>query len=146
MTYDPRTFGDQASTASVSDALKNTSGVLISKLAPVKVNILDSGISIVNVSSEEALSIIGIASEAIADATYGKIVSSGRMEDITTSAIFGDSMYISKAGDITNIKPSEGSNGFLAGDFVISVGVIVKNEDNPANKDLLVSIDIKGQL
>lgn len=148
MTYDPRLFGDKISvpTTSVADTLTNTSGILISKFTPVKINTVDSGISSIDVSSEEALSVVGIASEHILDAASGAIASSGRIKEIVTSATFGDIMYISKIGDLTSIKPSEGVNGFLAGDFVIRVGIIVKNEDNPSNKDLLVSIDVKGQL
>jgi hypothetical protein len=55
-------------------------------------------------------------------------------------------MYIDKTGNLTDIKPSIGVNSFIAGDFVISVGVIAKNATNPANKDLVISIDVIGQL
>jgi hypothetical protein len=55
-------------------------------------------------------------------------------------------VYISKLGTLTNIKPSLGINGFGEGDFIIKIGMIAQNADNVLNKDLLVGIQVMGQL
>jgi len=88
----------------------------------------------------------GVVSQNILDGASGPVITSGKVSDITTSAAFGDLMYIDKTGILTNIKPSIGVNSFVSGDFVVSIGVIAKNADNPINKDLVIMVDIVGQL
>ena len=143
MTYRPYT---SLTSSGVQDSRKNDSGSIIAKGTPIRID--SSGtLSTIDVSIEaEALGIIGAASENIVDGGSGLVVNSGKIEDISTTANLGDLLYISKTGDLTSIKPSIGVNGFLAGDFVVMVGVIAKNEVTPALKDLVTSISIVGQL
>lgn len=143
MTYRPY----NALTASgLSDIRTNNSGVSINKGVPVRINAAGE-LDFINVSVEaQALSVAGIAGQTIPNSTSGTFLSSGKVEDITTTANFGDTMYISKTGELTNTKPSVGIDGFIAGDFVVSVGVIAKNEGNPLLKDLIINIDVQGQL
>lgn len=130
----------------VLDGRSNNTGVSINKGVPVRIN--SSGeLAFVNVSVEnEILNIAGVSAETILDGSKGDIISSGKIEDITTSYALGDVLYISKTGGLTNAKPSIGTEGFVAGDFVILIGVVAKNESNPALKDLIVFIQRVGQL
>lgn len=101
----------------------------------------------VDVSVEsEALAVIGLAQSDILIGTYGKVVSSGLVKDVSVAFSFGDVIYISKSGALTNIKPSVGVGGFLAGDFVVKVGVVTKNADDSLKKDIAVNVQIMGQL
>jgi hypothetical protein len=143
MTYRPYTA---LTTSGISDLRINASGSTITKGTPVRIS-SGGDVDFVNVSVEaQALAVAGIAAADIPDMSSGAIITNGKVDNITTSAVFGDFMYVDKAGLLTNVKPSIGINSFVAGDFVISVGVIAKNSSNPVNKDLVISVDIIGQL
>lgn len=130
----------------LSDTRENNTGVTITKGSPIRIN--SSGeLDFVNVTVEaEALNVAGVAGETILTGTTGNFLSSGKVENITTTATFGDLVYISKSGTLTASKPSIGVDGFVSGDFVISVGVIAKNTNSPIAKDLIVNINVEGQL
>lgn len=143
MTFRPY---QELKSVGVEDTRPNNTGVTISKATPIRIN--GSGeLDFVNVSVEsEAVNVAGVAGENIGDGSTGDFVSNGKITNISTSANFGDTLYVSKSGGLTATKPSIGVNGFVAGDFVIAVGVIAKNQSNPSNKDLVLNIDIVGQL
>jgi hypothetical protein len=94
----------------------------------------------------QVLACLGVAKDSVANLASVGIVTSGRLQDVTVSGTFGDSMFISKTGGLTHIKPSIGVNGFVAGDFVVAVGIVVKNETNPLLSDLLINLRVVGQL
>ena len=143
MTYRPT---GAATSTNISDNRMNNTGVTILKATPARFNTLGE-LEFVNVAIEaETLSIAGVASSDIPNATSGNVVTTGKISNVTTIAVFGDVVWVSKSGGLTNLKPSIGIDGFVAGDFVVVVGVIAKNSDNPANKDLVVNINLVGQL
>jgi len=149
MSYSPNFRGAAITTvenaAVVKHIVKNNTGVLLQKLTPVRINnlgVVDS----IDVSLEEAISVSGVTTEDILNGASGGSISSGIIEDITTSFNLGDVIYVSKSGDLTNTKPSIGVDSFLEGDYVIKIGVISKNELNPAAKDIYINISIVGQL
>ena len=143
MTYRPY---NQLQTSGVSDERSNNTGTIFTKGTPVRIN-TSGELDFVNVSVEsEILNIAGIASQNIPTGLSGMFINNGKIEGIITSAAFGDVIYISKTGGLTNIKPSIGVGSFVAGDFSVMVGVIAKNEANPLVKDLILNIDIQGQL
>jgi hypothetical protein len=130
---------------SIVRAANNNTGSTILKGTPVRIT--PTGVATIDLSNESsANAVAGIVKADIANAQAGDIINTGIIEDITTLASIGDIMYISKSGGLTNIKPSEGVNGFTFGDWVIRVGVVTKNNDNPLLKDLLVNIQIVGEL
>jgi len=148
MSYNPAFSGITSTPASqsVQAPEANATGSTLTKLSPVRVN-SSGNLALIDVSVEsEALSIAGIVNDNITTGNSGNIVNSGRILDITTSAVFGEVLFVSKTGGVTATKPSIGVDGFAANDFVIKLGLVVKNADNPLNKDLLVSISIVGQL
>jgi len=137
---------NQLTASGVTDTRPNNTGVTIPKATPVRMN--SSGeLDFVNVSVEsEVFGISGVTNSDIANGSSGNLNSAGKVSNITTSGAFGDLLYISKSGGLTEVKPSIGVAGFVAGDFVVSIGVIGKNESDPLLKDLIVNVDIKGQL
>lgn len=143
MTFRPY---DQLTSSGLSDSRANDTGVQIDKGTPVRINSAGT-LDFVNVAVEdEALNATGVASASIPNGSSGEFLSSGKIEDITTTADFGDLLFIDKTGSLTNTKPTLGENGFVSGDFVVAVGVVAKNQSNPLLKDLIINIDIQGQL
>lgn len=150
MTYRPYNNiiqeASQSGGASQNIELTNNSGSAITNLQPVSVD-ANGDIKGTNVTSEnDAVKFLGLASENIADGQAGNIVTSGRISNISTSLGLGSYVYVSKTGGLTDVLPSEGVDGFLAGDYVLRVGVIARNQDNPLNKDILLSPALIGQL
>lgn len=135
-----------ANSAALSYPLINGSGAPIDVLTPVALN-ASGEFKLINVAVElDALRAIGITSESVLNATEGLVVGFGRITDVTTSFVFGDVLYVSKTGTLTTTLPSIGVGGFIAGDFVIKIGKISKNQTNPVNKDLIVQVELIGQL
>lgn len=123
----------------------NQTGATVPKGIPVRLT--SDGIDLIDVSLESNVdALAGVLSEDAINNSNASIISSGTIESIVTAFSVGDAVYISKVGLLTNIKPSLGVNGFAEGDFIIKIGMIAKNNTNPANKDLLVGIQIMGQL
>jgi hypothetical protein len=148
MSYNPNFAGtaSAASSKAINANELNNTGNTINKLTPVRIN-SNGDIDTISPSIEDqVLAIAGIVNIDITTGTYGDIVNSGRIENITTSAIFGDVVYLSSAGGITTTKPSAGIDGFASGDFSVKLGVVAKNRTNPLNKDLVIHILIGGQL
>lgn len=145
MTYNPVARGVPAITRAVARIASNNTGNMVTKATPVRLT--NTGFASIDVSIEgEANAIAGLTKDNISDASQGEVISSGVLENISTSASIGDIMYVSKVGDLTNVKPSVGVSGFASGDWVIRVGAVAKNNDNPLQKDILVNIQIIGEL
>jgi len=140
MTYKPR-----AGKASTSEIF-NGSGLPLPKLTPVRVD-SNGDLDKIDVSEEDqSLAVVGVVDSDIEIANTGKIVSAGRIENIGLLYPSGTIVYVDKSGGLTNIKPTTESEGFLPGDFVIQIGIVLVNEQNLSNKDLLVGIKVVGQL
>lgn len=150
MTYDPRTYGKTVITVgAVSTELPartNASGGSLNRTDPVRLDV-NGQIQKINPSVEaQVLSCIGVAKDSVANAAQCAIATSGRLENVTVPGSLGDSLYLSKTGNLTNVKPSIGSGGFAAGDFVVFIGISVKNQTNPLLTDLMINIKVVGQL
>ena len=129
----------------VKSNLLNNSGLTILQHRPVRLT-TTGDIASVDVSNElHVLRVVGISESMILTGSYGIVVTQGKIENIV-SFNFGDYIYISKSGGLTNILPSVGVGGFVAGDWVVRVGVISKNENDPLLKDLFLNMQIVGQL
>jgi hypothetical protein len=136
----------QASNSNLITQMKNQSGSLIPALTPVAID--NNGyITTINVSDENTVfSIAGVTQVSIADNATGAVSLAGRIENVSLPFAHGDYVYVSKTGGLTNQHPAIGVNGFVAGDAVIRVGVIVRNTNVPSNKDLLVRMQLIGRL
>lgn len=148
MTYNPNfsSISTVAASGSVSNTVINNTGGPLSKLTPIRID--SSGdMAIINVSIEADIeAMAGITASDTLNGEIGDIANSGRMVDITTSFALGSPIYLSKAGGLTDIKPSIGVSGFISSDFVVRVGIIAKNNLDPLKKDLLININLVGQL
>jgi len=127
--------------------LLNNTGSTFPKAKPVSIN-TSGEIQAVDVTTEaNAMATVGVAEDAIVNTASGGVITNGLVTNIATSFAFGNAIFIAPSGNLTNIYPSIGNaDGFLAGDFVIRVGVISKNSVTPANKDLIVCVSVVGQL
>lgn len=149
MTYRPFTDiinAAASSSSAVRSTLVNNTGTTIPALTPVRLNSTGQ-LELIDVTTDSSvLSIVGVTEFAIADWSEGSVITQGKVSNISTGFSFGDYIYISKAGTLTNAYPVVGNNGFVAGDFVVRVGVIAKNDTNPLQKDIFITLQIVGQL
>lgn len=150
MTYRPYNViiaqAASAGSSNVEYQLENTEGSPISDLTPVCTS-ATGGFKLVDVSSEtDALNIVGITKEPILNATVGAVVGFGRMLDVSLPFPLNSSLWVAKDGTITDLVPNTDENGFVAGDFVIRVGKIVKNQTDPLKKDIIINMQLIGQL
>ena len=143
MSYRPY---NKITTVAISDTRTNNTGVTMAKGTPARIN-SNGELDFVDVSLESSsFPVVGLISQDIADGSFGNFLTVGKVTDITTTASFGDVVFVSKTGGLTNIKPTIGVEGFIEGDFVIQVGVVAKNEDNPSLKDLILNVSLVSQL
>lgn len=146
MTYSPNNFSQSAPAAQrTSNLVANNTGSTINQASAVYSD--STGIHLIDPSVEaQAQGIVGVTSTNISTGTNGQIVSNGTILNISTSASIQDVMYVQKNGSLGNTKPSIGVGGFLAGDWIIKVGVITMNTSNALLKDLTVTIQVIAQL
>lgn len=149
MSYSPlfRGASSKAPARSLQSGYQSGSGSTITKGSPVSVN-ASGQIILVDVTSETSVGrIVGLAALDIPSAANGQVQGvTGRLEDITTSFAIGDTVWIAKDGSLMNTRPDYGVSGFTSGDFVVFVGVVVKNEFDIMKKDIMVMINVEGQL
>ena len=144
---DANTVAWSAPSSSSQDiSLINGNAGTLSALTPIHSNI-NGEADIIDVSIEsQALAIVGLTKVSINSGATGTIVTSGKLFNIGGIWSFGDVLFVSKTGELTNVKPDIGVGGFVSGDFVIKLGVITKNLANPTQKDLILNVQIMGQL
>lgn len=124
----------------------NGSGASMPKATPVKIK-SDGNMDFINVSIEaDVLAIGGCVEAVVPNAQRGGLITNGRIENVTITGTFGDAVWLSKSGGLTTTKPDIGVGGFLAGDFVVRIGTIAKNEIFPIQKDLVLELTLVGQL
>lgn len=148
MGYSPLFRGSaaKAPSRSLQTNYPNASGSTLVKGTVVSVN-SSSQIDVIDVSDEASVqALVGVTSLDIPHAATGGVMCNGRLEEIIQPFAIGDAIYVGKDGLITNTKPSEGVGGFVSGDFVIFVGVVVKNEFDNTKKDLQLMLALVGQL
>lgn len=150
MTYRPYNIiiqqAQTSGTSSVSYTLENITGQPIPALVPVSTS-STGGMKRINVSNEtDALSAIGVTLTPALNATDGTVVGLGRIPDVGNIFPLNSTIWVSKTGDLTDVVPETDVAGFEALDFVIKVGKIVKNQTDPTKRDLLVKIQLIGQL
>jgi hypothetical protein len=145
MSYNPNSIGTPTIARAGANQQTNATGTLIPKGTAIRLTAL--GAALIDVSDEtSANSIAGVVRTNLSNGSVGEVITSGTIQDIASSFAISDVVYVGSDGNLTNIKPSEGSNGFEQYDWVIRVGVIAANVSNSALQDLLVNIQIVGQL
>lgn len=146
MTYNPLTGTIPYSVLASARLGTNSTGGTIIKGTPVRIT-TSGTLALINPSAETDVDgLAGLVKDNVADGNSTDVISAGTIENITTLANVGDTVYMSKSGGITNLKPSIGVGGFVSGDWIIRLGVIAKNQANPLLKDIVVNIQFVGQL
>jgi len=145
MTYFRR-FAGSVSRAPMGNEAVNNTGSTLNKAIPISID--DEGnVDLIDVSSEaSSRSSFAVVRENALDGSPVEFITVGRVEDINVVFGFGNTIYVSKIGGLTDVSPVVGVGGFESGDFVIRIGIIAKNLKDPSKKDLIVSIGIEGQL
>lgn len=145
MSFSSRSYSTPSVSRAASVLGKNSTGSTVSKGTVVQIS--SSDIALVDPSVEaDADAVAGVVLSDILDTATGEVVVSGIIENISGGFAFGSLVYVSKTGTLTTTKPSVGVASFVSGDWVIKVGVVVKNAAAPTQRDLLVNIQIVGQL
>lgn len=148
MTYSPNFRGNSAkgSVSQVASGYQNGTGGTLAQGTPVTINGASQLVP-VNVSVDSsANAIVGLVMADIPVSANGQAIDNSRLENVSMGFNVGDILYVSKSGFLTNLIPDYGVGGFAAGDWVIYVGVVVQNEFNALQKDIVVSISVRGQL
>jgi hypothetical protein len=132
--------------AMIKSPFTNQSGSTISAMSCVSID--SSGYikktnPTIQTDSEKA---IGITLSAINNGASGYVFLGGRLENVTLSASLGDRLWVALDGSLTGTTPEIGSNGFVAGNYVIRLGSVASNNTNPTNKDIILVIQLVGQL
>lgn len=148
MSYSPYFLNQNSkgSSRSTVTGFQNASGSTLAQTTLVSVNASSQLLPTMVDSETLVQAIVGVTDAAIPNGTVGAVVDNGRLEEITTPYAIGDAIYLAKNGSFTNVKPNIGAAGFVSGDFVIFIGVIVKNEFNNTKTDLKLAISVIGQL
>jgi hypothetical protein len=148
MTYSPTFFSTttiEKSRALEGFAYPNASGVVLPKGYVVSLG--TSGFELVDITNENSVStIVGIIADDIAVGGNGNFLSNGTLEEIEGLGLSNGPVYLSKTGALTNIKPDIDQPSYDVGDFIVRVGTIITNADNPSKQDLVISLIVRGQL
>jgi hypothetical protein len=141
--------GGGVTISSINNSVLNATGITLPYLCPVSISNAGNSQKANPNSEFLSFSFVGLVSDLAGtpNASNGQVTVFGRIKNITTSFGLGDPVYLGKTpGTLTNIKPAEGVNGFVAGDFIVLVGVIMKNESNSSQKDIFVFKTMAGQI
>lgn len=147
MSYSPNFRGASAKASrALLTSYQNGSGGLLTQGQPVSVNATGQIVAVDVTDDTSVAGIIGVCAQDIPNAASGTVMDAGRLENITTAFNIGDPIYINTDGSLISIRPDVGIGSFVQGDFAVFVGVIVKNEFNPTQKDLKLYMTVVGQL
>jgi hypothetical protein len=148
MGYNPTASGTafKGSSRSTQTGYQNNSGGTLDMATPVSLNPSGQLISVDVTSESNVKALVGITAQSIPNSANGQVIDCGRLENVTTSFVIGDALYIAHNGILTNVKPLIGSNSFTAGNWVVFMGVVVINEFNPLNKDIKLMMQVVGTL
>lgn len=138
MAFSPTSFDPQISTASalVTEYTNASAVTAIPQAQACSIN--GAGLLVpLDVSSQSSwTAFVGYANVRIPASALGPVIVNGRLQNFTTAYAIGTPLYIGTDGNPTNIIPSVGVNGFVSGDMVIFLGVLVPNEEIPSETDI----------
>ena len=149
MSYSPISFNPESlgsATALVTEYTNFSVSVAIPQAQACSIN--NSG-KLVPLDVSDQVSwqnFVGYANVRIPASTQGPIIANGRLQNVTISYPVGTALYIDTNGNPTNIIPSTGVNGFVSGDMVIFMGVLVPNQLNSLETDIALFTQMVGTL
>lgn len=149
MAYSPFSFNPQSTGTSEALVTNYTNASSITALSQAQACSINGSGQLVplDVSSQASWdNFVGYAYVRIPASSTGPIVANGRLQNFTTAYAVGTPIYIDTNGNPTNIVPVIGTNGFVSGDAVILMGVLVPNENNPLDIDIAIFTQVFGTL
>lgn len=136
--------------ASSSELVKsifvNESGFSIPAFCPVSIDVTGKIKQTDPSIQNDAEKVIGVSVAAIPNNSSGYIALAGRLNNILGVVSLGDKVWVAKDGTLTNITPEPGVNGFNVNDYIIKIGAIASNNEISSNKDLVLTVQLIGQL
>lgn len=139
MAYNPASFNPQGTGSAEAVVSNYTNNSSVTAIPQGQACSVDSAGNVepLDVSNQASWSnFVGYANVRIPTSALGPVIANGRLRNITISYPVGTPLYIGTDGNPTNIAPSDGVNGFVAGDMCIFMGVVVQNELNPSETDI----------
>lgn len=149
MAYSPFSFNPESIGTSEGLVTDYTNSSLITAIPQAQACSIDNTgkLAPLDVSSQSSWNnFVGYAYVRISASSGGPIIANGRLLNIATAFAIGTPLYIGKDSNPTNIVPSVGVNGFVSGDAAIFMGVLVKNQTNPSEKDIALFTQVIGIL
>lgn len=150
MSYSPNFRGNAGKGSSRQTQTGYTNGTGSTITAASAVYSTASGIGKVDVSDINTVEkFAGLVAADLLSAAHGLVVSDGRLENIPIGLGFavGDPIWVGTVpGSLTKVKPDLANPGWVSGDFVIFVGVVVENEFDPLKQDIQLFKQITGRL
>lgn len=149
MSYNPLFAGSEFKGSAEGVITEYTNASAITAIPQAQACSVDSSGNAVplDVSSQSSWSaFIGYANVRIETSGTGPIIVTGRLQNITTILPVGTALYVGKDGNPTNIVPSVGVNGFVSGDMVVFMGVLVVNQIVPLEVDIALFTQMVGVL
>lgn len=151
MTYSPTYFSPQSTGSSESLITNYTNASGTTAIPQAMCCSVNSSGTIVplDVTSQSSVNgLVGYANARIPASATAGVVSNGRLKLYTNSPAYalGTALYVGTDGNPTNVVPVIGSNGFVSGDYVIFMGVVVANEVNPSEFDIALFTQVIGTL
>lgn len=149
MAYSPSLWNPQTSNTSavVTEYINASASNAIPQGQAVSINGSGELIPLDVSSQSNWQAFVGYAASRIPASSKGSVIANGRLQNFTTSYAAGTALYIDTNGNPTSTVPSVGVNGFVSGDMVIFMGVIVPNEQNPlTEKDIALFTQLVGTL
>ena len=151
MSYNPNFVGQSSAAPATGTATGYVNGTGSTIAIGTSVSINTSGNAVLtNVTSETSVEgWIGLAAESTAASANGLVISSGRLQNISTALGFsvGDPIWLGPTpGTLTNVRPDTSVSPWASGDWVVFIGIVVQNEFNNTQQDIQISKQIIGQL
>jgi len=130
----------------ITKTYTNDSGSTIIAFTPVRQDSSGNIAPIDPATESDVQSFLGLLLQNTVQAASGSVALGGLLQNVTTSYVLNDTLYLSKTGGLTNTVPEIGVASFVEGDFVFKIGKIAKNSSNPSNKDIKFEFELLGQL
>lgn len=150
MSYSPNFRGSAGKGSSRQTQTGYTNGTGGTLSAATVVYSTASGIGKVDVSDiNKVEKFAGLVAADLPSAAHGLVVSDGRVENIPIGLGFalGDALWVGTVpGSLTNVKPDLANPGWVSGDFVIFIGIVVINEFDALKQDIQLFKQITGRL
>jgi hypothetical protein len=132
--------------SAVTSTFTNNSGSTIPAFTLVSQSSMGGLIPVDPSVEAQVQNIIGVTNASMANTATGTVTLSGLITNVSLSFPVETVVYLNTNGSLTSSAPDIGVGSFVSGDFIVKVGKITLNALSPSEKDLLVELEVVGQL